>query len=356
MSRPIVATLDLQALRQNLQVVRRAAPHSRIWSVVKANAYGHGLDRVWSALGATDGFAMLNLEEAILLRERGWKGPVLLLEGFFHADELALFDKYRLTTSLHSNWQVKALANAKLNAPLDVYLKINSGMNRLGFAPERVHSVCQQLRDIKNVGQLTLMAHFADADKPDGIDEPMQRIGQAAEGIDAPRSLANSAATLWHPRAHFDWVRPGIALYGASPSGQWRDIATSGLQPVMSLKSEIIGIQNLKAGDTVGYGSRYRADQERRIGIVACGYADGYPRQAPDGAPVLVDGVRTGIVGTVSMDMLAVDLTPCPQAGIGSPVELWGSAIKVDDVASAAGTVGYELLTALAPRVPVVTV
>lgn len=356
MSRPIVASLDLQALRQNLQVVRRAAPHSRVWSVVKANAYGHGLDRVWSALGATDGFAMLNLEEAILLRERGWKGPVLLLEGFFHADELALFDKYRLTTSLHSNWQVKALANAKLNAPLDVYLKINSGMNRLGFAPERVHSVWQQLRDIKNVGQLTLMAHFADADKPDGIDEPMRRIGQAAEGIDAPRSLANSAATLWHPQAHFDWVRPGIALYGASPSGQWRDIATSGLQPVMSLKSEIIGIQNLKAGETVGYGSRYRADQERRIGIVACGYADGYPRQAQDGAPVLVDGVRTGIVGTVSMDMLAVDLTPCPQAGIGSPVELWGNAIKVDDVASAAGTVGYELLTALAPRVPVVTV
>lgn len=356
MSRPIVASLDLQALRQNLQVVRRAAPHSLVWSVVKANAYGHGLDRVWSALGATDGFAMLNLEEAILLRERGWKGPVLLLEGFFHADELTLFDKYRLTTSLHSNWQVKALANAKLNAPLDVYLKINSGMNRLGFAPERVHSVWQQLRDIKNVGQLTLMAHFADADKPDGIDEPMRRIGQAAEGIDAPRSLANSAATLWHPQAHFDWVRPGIALYGASPSGQWRDIATSGLQPVMSLKSEIIGIQNLKAGETVGYGSRYRADQERRIGIVACGYADGYPRQAPDGAPVLVDGVRTGIVGTVSMDMLAVDLTPCPQAGIGSPVELWGNAIKVDDVASAAGTVGYELLTALAPRVPVVTV
>ena len=356
MSRPIVASLDLQALRQNLQVVRRAAPHSRVWSVVKANAYGHGLDRVWSALGATDGFAMLNLEEAILLRERGWKGPVLLLEGFFHADELALFDKYRLTTSLHSNWQVKALANAKLNAPLDVYLKINSGMNRLGFAPERVHSVWQQLRDIKNVGQLTLMAHFADADKPDGIDEPMRRIEQAAEGIDAPRSLANSAATLWHPQTHFDWVRPGIVLYGASPSGQWRDIATSGLRPVMSLKSEIIGIQNLKAGETVGYGSRYRADQERRIGIVACGYADGYPRQAPDGAPVLVDGVRTGIVGTVSMDMLAVDLTPCPQAGIGSPVELWGNAIKVDDVASAAGTVGYELLTALAPRVPVVTV
>jgi alanine racemase len=353
MSRPVVATLDLSALRNNLDVVRRAAPQSRVWSVVKANAYGHGLDRVWSALGATDGFAMLNLEEAILLRERGWKGPILMLEGFFHADELALFDKYRLTTSLHSNWQVKALANAKLSAPLDVYLKINSGMNRLGFTPDRVHIIWQKLRSISNVGQLTLMAHFADAEQPEGIIEPMKRIEQAAEGIDAPRSLSNSAATLWHPEAHFDWVRPGIILYGASPSGQWQDVATSGIQPVMTLSSEIIGIQTLKAGDTVGYGSRYTASGEQRIGIVAGGYADGYPRIAPDGTPVMVDGVMTRVVGKVSMDMITVDLTPCPQAGIGSPVELWGKNVKIDDVASAAGTVGYELMCALAPRVPV---
>ncbi|AIR07235.1 alanine racemase [Cedecea neteri] len=353
MSRPVVATLDLSALRNNLDVVRRAAPQSRVWSVVKANAYGHGLDRVWSALGATDGFAMLNLEEAILLRERGWKGPILMLEGFFHADELALFDKYRLTTSLHSNWQVKALANAKLSAPLDVYLKINSGMNRLGFTPDRVHSIWQKLRSISNVGQLTLMAHFADAEQPEGIIEPMKRIEQAAEGIDAPRSLSNSAATLWHPEAHFDWVRPGIILYGASPSGQWQDVATSGIQPVMTLSSEIIGIQTLKAGDTVGYGSRYTASGEQRIGIVAGGYADGYPRIAPDGTPVMVDGVMTRVVGKVSMDMITVDLTPCPQAGIGSPVEMWGKNVKIDDVASAAGTVGYELMCALAPRVPV---
>ncbi|MFB5743428.1 catabolic alanine racemase DadX [Cedecea sp. S5-13] len=354
MSRPVVATLDLSALRNNLDVVRRAAPQSRVWSVVKANAYGHGLDRVWSALGATDGFAMLNLEEAILLRERGWKGPILMLEGFFHADELALFDKYRLTTSLHSNWQVKALANAKLSAPLDVYLKINSGMNRLGFTPDRVHIIWQKLRSISNVGQLTLMAHFADAEQPEGIIEPMKRIEQAAEGIDAPRSLSNSAATLWHPEAHFDWVRPGIILYGASPSGQWQDVATSGIQPVMTLSSEIIGIQTLKAGDTVGYGSRYTASGEQRIGIVAGGYADGYPRIAPDGTPVMVDGVMTRVVGKVSMDMITVDLTPCPQAGIGSPVEMWGKNVKIDDVASAAGTVGYELMCALAPRVPVV--
>lgn len=356
MSRPILAQLDLQALKNNLQIVRRAAPGSRVWSVVKANGYGHGIESIWSALSATDGFALLNLEEAILLRERGWKGPILLLEGFFNADELPLLDKYRLTTSVHSNWQIKALQNAKLHAPLDIYLKVNSGMNRLGFQPDRVHTVWQQLRALQNVGEMTLMAHFADAEKPDGIDDAMVRINQAAEGLECARSLSNSAATLWHPEAHYDWVRPGIILYGASPSGQWQDIANSGLKPVMTLRSEIIGIQTLKAGDTVGYGSRYRSTGEQRIGIVAGGYADGYPRLAPTGTPVWIDGVRTGTVGTISMDMMAIDLTPCPQAGIGSPVELWGNEVKVDDVASAAGTVGYELLTALAPRVPVVTV
>ena len=178
MSRPVLAQLDLQALKDNLQIVRRAAPGSRVWSVVKANAYGHGIDRIWSALSATDGFALLNLEEAILLRERGWKGPILLLEGFFHADDLPLLDKYRLTTSIHSNWQVKALQDARLHAPLDIYLKVNSGMNRLGFQPERVHTVWQQLRGIRNVGEMTLMAHFADAEKPDGIAEAMVRMEQ----------------------------------------------------------------------------------------------------------------------------------------------------------------------------------
>lgn len=356
MSRPVLATIDLQALKQNLGIVRRAAGGARVWSVVKANAYGHGLDRIWNALRETDGFAMLNLEEAILLRERGWKGPILLLEGFFHADELELFDKYRLTTSVHSNWQIKALQNARLHAPIDIYLKVNSGMNRLGFAPERIHTVWQQLRGISNVGAMTLMSHFAQSELIDGVAEPMQRIEQAAEGLECPRSLANSAATLWHPETHFDWVRPGIVLYGASPSGQWQDIANTGLKPVMSLSSQIIGIQNLKPGDAVGYGSRYRAKEEQRIGIVACGYADGYPRIAANGTPVLVDGIRTGTVGAISMDMLAVDLTPCPQAGIGTAVELWGQEIKIDEVAASAGTVGYELMCALAPRVPVVTV
>lgn len=356
MSRPVKASIDTSALQQNQQIVRRAAPGSRLWAVVKANAYGHGLARVWNALSAADGFAMLNLEEAILLRELGWKGPILMLEGFFHADELALFDKYRLTTSVHSNWQIKALQQAKLHAPLDIYVKVNSGMNRLGFMPDRLQIVWQQLRGLKNVSEMTLMSHFAEAENPHGIVEPMRRIEQAAEGLDCPRSLANSAATLWHPESHFNWVRPGIVLYGASPSGLWQDVANTGLKPVMTLSSEIIAVQNLKPGEAVGYGGIYRTTQEQRIGIVACGYADGYPRLAPSGTPVLVDGVRTVTVGRISMDMLAVDLTPCPQAGIGTPVELWGKEIKIDDVAATSGTVGYELMCALAPRVPVVTV
>lgn len=200
MSRPVLAQLNLQALKDNLQIVRRAAPGARVWSVVKANAYGHGIDRIWSALSATDGFALLNLEEAILLRERGWKGPILLLEGFFHADDLPLLDKYRLTTSVHSNWQIKAIQDAKLHAPLDIYLKVNSGMNRLGFQPERVHTVWQQLRALKNVGEMTLMAHFADAEKPDGIADAMVRIEQAAEGLDCPRSLSNLRPRCGIPR------------------------------------------------------------------------------------------------------------------------------------------------------------
>lgn len=353
MSRPIVATIHSAALRQNLAIVRQAAPHSRVWSVVKANGYGHGIDRIWQHLADTDGFALLNLEEAILLRERGWKKPILLLEGFFHRDELELLDRYRLTTSVHSNWQIKAIAEAQLSAPLDIYVKVNTGMNRLGFLPEQVHNVWRKLRTLDNVGEMTLMTHFAEAEREEGIVEPMKQVERAAEGLNCPRSLSNSAATLWHPEAHFDWVRPGIVLYGASPSGQWQDIAGTGLKPAMTLTSDIIGIQPLKAGAGVGYGYRYHAQAEQRIGVVACGYADGYPRHAPTGTPVMVDGVRTHTLGAVSMDMLMVDLTPCPQAGIGSKVELWGDQIKIDEVASSAGTVGYELMCALAPRVPV---
>lgn len=356
MARPIQAQVDLQALKNNLNVVRRAAPESRVWSVIKANAYGHGLPRVWSALSDSDGLAMLNIEEAILVREDGWKGPILMLEGFFCADDLPLFSEYRLTTVVHNKLQIKALQNAYLPVPLDVYVKINSDMNRLGFHPDNVYSIWKKLRSLKNVGEMTLMSHFANADKASGITSSMARIDQASKGLDCPRSFSNSAAILWHPEAHYDWVRPGIILYGASPTGKWQDIANTGLKPVMTLRSEIIAVQTLKEGDTVGYGSRYRATEEQRIGIVAAGYADGYPRHANTGTPIWVDGVRTRTLGTVSMDMLAVDLDTVPHAVIGSPVELWGKEIKIDEVASAVGTIGYELMCALAPRVPVITV
>ncbi|OKP29366.1 catabolic alanine racemase DadX [Serratia fonticola] len=355
MPRPITATLHLAALTNNLQVVRRFAPSAKIWAVVKANAYGHGLQHVWRSLGEnSDGFALLDLAEAVLLRESGWQGPILLLEGFFQPADLMLIDRYRLTTAVNSDWQLQAIAEARLQAPLDVYLKLNSGMNRLGFAPERLHSAWLTAKELRNIGSITLMSHFATADGAEGVTEQMAVIDRATAAVDLPRCLANSAATLWHPQTQGEWVRPGVILYGASPSGNWQDIADTGLQPAMTLSSKIIGIQQLQAGDRVGYGWRYAASGAQRIGVVACGYADGYPRHAPTGTPVWVDGILTHTVGSVSMDMMTVDLTPCPQATIGTDVELWGRKLPVDDVAAAAGTLGYELLTALAARVPIV--
>ncbi|EIC83353.1 catabolic alanine racemase DadX [Serratia sp. M24T3] len=355
MPRPISAILSMSALQNNLQVIRRHAPQSKVWSVVKANAYGHGIARIWQSLAtATDGFALLDFHEAILLREAGWQGPILLLEGFFSPEDLLAIDHYSLTTAVHSRWQLAALAAAKVTAPLNIYLKINSGMNRLGFQPAEINEVWHQLRALPQVGEITLMSHFASADSLEGVKAQEDIIEKGTRQLPGPRSLANSAATLWHPQTHHDWVRPGIILYGASPSGNVQDIAHTGLKPVMQLRSELIAVQHLQIGDRVGYSGRYRAEREHRIGVVACGYADGYPRHAPSGTPIIVDGVKTSTLGTVSMDMLMVDLTPCPQAKIGSQVELWGDRLPIDEVALAAGTLGYELMSALAPRVPVI--
>ncbi|MBS0855356.1 MULTISPECIES: catabolic alanine racemase DadX [unclassified Tatumella] len=354
MSRPIIATVSQQALQHNLAIVKQAAPAAKVWSVVKSNAYGHGISRCYTALSESDGFALLNYEEAIQLRESGWQKPLLLLEGFFKAADLALLDGYRLTTSVHSEWQITALANARLSAPLDIYVKVNSGMNRLGFRPDEVPEVWNRLAALDNVGEMTLMTHFARAELSDGVDQPVALMAQAAAGLGSvpARCFANSAATLWHPETHHQWIRPGIILYGVSPSGNWQDIAGTGLKPVMGLHSEIIGIQQLTPGEGVGYGYRYHAASEHKIGIVACGYADGYPRHAPSGTPVAVDGVMTRTLGAVSMDMMMIDLAPCPAAHIGSVVELWGQQVPADDVAQSCGTVGYELLCAVAPRVP----
>jgi alanine racemase len=353
MPRPLSATIHTAALANNLAVARRHAPKSKIWAIVKANAYGHGLARAFPGLRATDGFGLLDLEEAAKLRELGWAGPILLLEGFFRPTDIDVIDRYSLSTAVHCDEQLRMLEMARLSKPVNIQLKMNSGMNRLGYTAERFRAAWERARAVQGVGQITLMTHFSDADTPRGIQHQLDTFERGAEGIAGTRSLANSAATLWHPASHFDWVRPGIILYGASPSGKTADIADTGLRPAMTLASELIAVQTVAADQTIGYGSIFKPASAMRIGIVACGYADGYPRVAPEGTPVIVDGVRTRVVGRVSMDMLTVDLTPVPGAGIGTRVELWGPNLPIDDVAEACGTIGYELMCAVAPRVPV---
>ena len=362
--RPIKATINLAALTGNLAVVRRHASASRIWAVVKADAYGHGLMRLLPALLGADGLALLELEAALALRGAGHGGPLLLLEGFFSPDELAIFARERLAAVVHCEEQLVMLERAALSAPLSVYVKFNTGMNRLGFEPAQAAAVLARLRACKTVAELALMTHFADADGARGVAaalQCMQRVEQAAAPIagSLPASFANSAALLRYPETHRDWVRPGIMLYGCTPFGD--DLATPaaqfGLQPVMTLRSRIIAVQELRPGNRVGYGGTFTAASPMRVGIVACGYADGYPRHAPGGpdrgTPLLVDGQRTRTLGRVSMDMLFADLTRLPASGVGSEVTLWGEGLSADEVALACGTVSYELLCALAPRVPV---
>jgi alanine racemase len=351
--RPIRATIDLAALRHNHAVARCHAGAARLWSVVKANAYGHGIERAVRALaGEADGFALIELDRAVALRESGLDKPILLLEGFYASDELPLLIRHRLIPVLHRADQVRDLLAAGWPADLPVYLKLNSGMNRLGLDAAGIAAAWQALSGC--VADLTLMMHFADADGPRGVDWQLERFAAMTAGMAAPRSLGNSAALLRFPRAIGDWARPGIMLYGGSPFPDMKSAADLGLRPVMTLASEIIGVQQLAPGESVGYGCTFIAERPMRIGIVACGYADGYPRHAPTGTPVLVSGRRTRTLGRVSMDKLCVDLTDLPpKVGPGDTAILWGEGLPADEVATAAGTISYELFCALAPRVPV---
>ncbi|KAG0163715.1 hypothetical protein DFQ30_011127 [Apophysomyces sp. BC1015] len=351
MPRPLLATIHTAALANNLAVARRYAPKSKIWAVVKADAYGHGLARAFPGLRSTDGFGLLDLEEAVKLRELGWAGPILLLEGFFRPTDIDVIDRYSLTTTVHCDEQLRMLKMARLSKPVNIQLKMNTGMNRLGYVPGKYRAAWERARACPGIGQITLMTHFSDADGEIGIRHQLEAFEHGAEGIAGARSLSNSAATLWHRQAHFDWVRPGIMLYGASPSGVSAAIDGIGLQPTMTLSSELIAVQTVELGGIVGYGSAFKVRERMRVGVVACGYADGYPRCAPERTPIRVNGVPTRVVGRVSMDMLTVDLTPCPNAGVGSRVELWGPGVPIDDVAAACGTVGYELMCAIAKRV-----
>jgi alanine racemase len=348
--RPTVARISLDALAHNLGVARRHAGNAKILSVIKAHAYGHGLTRAARALDASDGFAVLNLEEAVALRQLGIEKPILMLEGPFDADEMSTYSELNLMPVLHSPQQLEWLRLS--TEPLNVFLKFNSGMNRLGFPLAEMEAVLAKVQTQSQVEQVTLMTHFATADEDFGIDWQWQRFIAKAQASGLPISAANSAAMLRYPETHRDWIRAGIMLYGSSPFADVSAVEL-GLMPAMTLQSQIIAVQNLMAGEGLGYGLTFMAEETTRVGIVACGYADGYPRHAPTGTPILVNGKRTRTVGRVSMDMLAVDLTNIPEAGFGSPVVLWGEGMPVDEVARAAGTVSYELLCALAPRVAV---
>ena len=359
-NRPILASIHTDAFQHNLNRVRELAPESKIWAVVKSRAYGHTFEAALKGLASTDGFALLNMQNALRLREAGWQGRILLLEGLFHENELALAEKLSCDLVVHCEMQVQWLEKYKAHKPFNIFLKMNTGMNRLGFKPEVYRTAFHRLHAAGN--KMHHMTHFANADQVDRlptVGSQLELFNDAIEGLDAPTSLANSAAILWHRNALGDWVRPGIMLYGASPTGLYSDIKNAHLKAVMQLESEIIDIQALEKGDRVGYGGRYEAPEAMRIGIVACGYADGYPRHAKDGTPVWVGadskdgGVVCPIVGRVSMDMLTIDLRNAPHAKIGSTVELWGDKVPVDDVAQMSDTIGYELLCAVAPRVPI---
>jgi len=357
MARPIQALIHADALRHNLAVARSRAGGRRLWAVVKANAYGHGLERVLRPLAQADGLALLEVSEAERARAAGWRKPILLLEGFFDARELDHVARLDLATVVHDDRQIDLLAQWRGARPIEVLVKVNSGMNRLGLRPERFGPAIERLRVCAAVRVTAALTHFACADALDAqarasVDAQVVEFERALAGWLGERSLANSAALFLQPQIGGDWVRPGIALYGGSPCTAL-SAASLGLRAAMTLRSRLIAVQPVGRGDRVGYGARWRAHRPGRIGVVACGYADGYPRAAPDGTPVAVDGRIVPLAGRVSMDMITVDLTDAPQAQVGSEVELWGTQVPIDTVAERSGTVGYELMCALAPRVPV---
>jgi alanine racemase len=363
MPRPIEALIHVQALTHNLARARACAPDAKIWAVVKANAYGHGIANAYEGLRAADGFALLDLDEAQQIRSLGWRGPILLLEGCFETRDLELCSRLKLWHAVHCEQQIDWLAMHKTHEPHRVFLKLNSGMNRLGFSPQSFRAAWTRLNALPQVDEISLMTHFSDADGlrlgADGIAHQLTLFEAATAELPGETTLSNSAATLRHSsRLRSDWIRAGIMSYGGVPDFPEHEPADWDLRPAMTLRSKVIGVQQLQAGDSVGYGSSFTATQAMRIGVVACGYADGYPRHCATGTPVLVDGQRTRTVGRVSMDMLAVDLTELKPSGFGSEVTLWGqgpkgSLLPIDEVARAAGTIGYELMCALAPRVPV---
>jgi alanine racemase len=350
--RPARAVIDLQALRHNYRLARESTG-AKALAVIKADAYGHGAVRVAQALeDEANGFAVACIEEALELRAAGIRAPILLLEGFFEADELALIVEHDLWFVVHSGWQLEAIEQASLGKPLTAWLKLDTGMHRVGFQPGEYRAAYQRLLASGKVAKIILMSHFARADELDSprSNEQLAVFEAATQGLVAEVSLRNSPAVLGWPKIPSDWVRPGIMLYGATPFDRAQELADR-LRPVMTLESKIISVRELPAGEPVGYGATFVTERSTRVGVVAMGYADGYPRQAPTGTPVHIDGQPSQLLGRVSMDMLCVDLTHLPQAGLGSRVELWGRNVLASEVAACAGTIPYHIFCNL-HRVP----
>lgn len=351
---PIIrAIVDTSALRHNLARVREIAPGSRILAVIKANAYGHGIVPAAVALAGADGFAVARLGEGIALRAAGLRHRVLLLEGVFSAEELAQAAHHGFDIMVHDAAQLALLEGDRGEARYNLWLKIDTGMNRLGFKPEQVPDALARLAACKSVVKpLTLVTHLACADERDGevTRRQLELFDRLTAGEPGERSMANSAATIGCARARGDWVRPGLMLYGVSPFAD-RSAAELGLKPAMTLMTRVISVKELAAGERVGYGGEWSAARTTRIAIAAAGYGDGYPRNTATGAPVLVNGRRATLVGRVSMDMIAVDVTGLPGVAVGDPVTLWGAGVPVEDVARAAGTIPYELICNVSQRV-----
>lgn len=356
MTRPAKVVIRLSALRHNFNRVRELAPGSKIITVVKADAYGHGLVRVATTLEDSDAYGVACIEEAIELRDAGIHKPVILMEGPFTEEELVLVERMSLDIVIHHADQISMLERTSLKRPVNAWLKIDSGMHRLGFEPGQVKRALSALRDTGSIREpIALMTHLADASDLTSVmtNRQLENFNECCSGIDGPRSIANSAGIVAWPESHADYVRPGLMLYGISPMED--SIASDyKLKPVMSLQSRLISIKRVGKGAPVGYGAEWHCPEDMSIGIVAAGYGDGYPRHAGSGTPVIVNGIATQVTGNPSMDMIAVDLRKIPDARVGDPVELWGESQPVEVVADHAGTIPYELVTGVHKRLQVV--
>ena len=353
--RLIRARIDSGALRANLRAIRARAPRSRVMAVVKANAYGHGLVPTALALADADAFAVARLEEAVALRDNGLKRRIVLLEGVFDAAQLAQAAQLELDLVVHQPLQIELLEGYAGPKPLPLWLKVDTGMNRLGFRPEEFRVAWERLRRLTPAPrELRVMTHLASADEADDNTSAaqLQRLRPLIDGLDVELSIANSAGILALPASHAQWVRPGLALYGVSPFAGQRG-AQFGLRPAMTLESTVIAVRNVGVGERVGYGGVWRAPRASRVAIVAAGYGDGLPRGIPSGAPVLIGSHRAPVAGRVSMDMIAADVTDLPPVNVGERVELWGARLAVEELAAAAGTIPYELLCGVSQRVPI---